>query len=42
MSDHPTTESGDESNPDSTVDAVAAVVLVLLAVAFCLYLVSNL
>ena len=42
MSDHETPDSGDASNPNSKVDAISAIVLILLAVSFVVYYVSHL
>ena len=44
MSDHPETnvdQDSEESQRDSVVDAISAVVLILLAVVTCIYFVSN-
>ena len=42
MSEHQPGTDNQASNEDSTVDAIAAVVLILLAVSFCIYYVSHL
>jgi hypothetical protein len=42
MSEHRTETDNEASGEDSVVDAVAAVVLILLAVSFCIYYVSHL
>lgn len=41
MTEHNETESNQDYNEDSTTDVIAAVSLVLIAVAFMIYWVSN-